>query len=138
MTVSEAQQIAARVRSLLPKVKAGTLRIWGEWFGRPHDNYHTIVGCDGDNELVHISFNEGETLTLWNPRGFHIDQETFRIGTAARVRWEWYYYGRPKTPENRYYEDYLKAGDLVTASTNADWTTFKLRPDPRSDAVEIL
>ena len=138
MAISEARQIAKRVNSLLPNVKAGTLRIWGEWFGRPYDNYHRIVGCEADDGSVQVSFNEGETMTLWNPRGFHIDRDTFRIGAADRVRWEWYYYGRPKTSENRYYKDYRKTRDVISASTNADWTTSTLRLDPRSDAVEIL
>ncbi len=86
MTTSEAQQIVKRMTSLLPHVKAGALRIWGEWFGRPYDNLHTIIGCQADKELLQIVFSEGETLIVWNPRGFQIGQETFRIDVAERVR----------------------------------------------------
>ena len=34
--------IADRISAALPNIKAGSLRIWGEWFGKPYDNFHTI------------------------------------------------------------------------------------------------
>jgi hypothetical protein len=45
---------------------------------------------------------------VWNPSDVQITKTTFRIGNATALRWSWFYYGRPKTPENLYYRDYVQ------------------------------
>jgi hypothetical protein len=42
MAMNEATKISELIARLLPHVKAGTLRFFGEWFGRPYDNMHAI------------------------------------------------------------------------------------------------
>jgi hypothetical protein len=84
----------------LPKIKSGTLCFFGEWFGRPHDNWHEVASASAaDDELI-IRFNEDETLTIWNPADARISEEYFDIVNASRVHWEWFHYGREKTSEN--------------------------------------
>jgi hypothetical protein len=74
---------AARVRDFilgaLPDLKGGTLRIWGDWFGRAHDNRHRVTGATVHGESVTIGFDQGETLTVWGPAGREIDAARFRI-----------------------------------------------------------
>ncbi len=118
--------------------RGGTLRIWGQWFGRPHDNMHRITSAASTSDHVRLSFDQGETLAIWKPAGLEITTATFAVKQADRVRWEWYFYGRPQTPENLYYEDYVKQGDRVEATTNVDWHTPNLRPDPQMAAVELV
>jgi hypothetical protein len=134
----EAEQIASCMKAALPHLKAGTLRFWGEWFGRPYDNIHQIVDCDAQHEVLHIQFNEGESLYLWSPQQAELDHRMFRIQSAARVRWEWFAYGRPKTDQNRYFIDFTRTDDRVDAQTNVDWYTANLRPTLRAPAVEIV
>jgi hypothetical protein len=136
--MTEAEGIAESIGRALPEVKSGTLRFWGQWFGRPYDNCHRIVACEAASEVLRVRFTEGEVLSVWAPRGATIDANTFRIADAARVRWEWFSYGRPKTAENLYFEEFVKDGHVVSAATNVDWRTPKLRPDPSHPAVEIL
>jgi hypothetical protein len=136
--MTEAEKLAETIKSAMPGIKSGTLRFWGRWFGRPYDNIHTIVGCEASGECLRVSFNEGETLSVWSPRGAAIDADTFRIGDADRVRWEWYYYGRPKTPENLRHEDFQKKGSVITVSTSVDWPPPHSAPDASLPAVEIL
>ena len=83
-------------------------------------------------------FNEDEVLSVWIPRDATIDHQRFRIGGAARVRWEWFYYGRSKTAENLYFEDFTYAVGSITAETNVDWYTPNFQLDPSQAAVEIL
>ncbi len=116
----------------------GTLRFWGEWFGRPYDNIHTFIGCDADGECLRVYFDEGETLSVWSPSRASVDRDTFRIRDVQRVRWEWFYYGRPKAPENLYFEEFVKNGNTIAASTNVDWHTPQLNPDPSQPAVEMF
>lgn len=136
--MTEAEEVAKKIQSTLPALKSGTLRFWGQWFGRPYDNLHSVVGCSAQGELLQVFFNEGETLSVWGPRGAAIDENVFRIGDAERVRWEWYYYGRPRTPPNLYFEEYAKSAEGVSATTNVDWYRAYLRPDLSHPAVEIV
>jgi hypothetical protein len=48
-----------------------------------------------------LRFNEGETLVVEHPTGISVADDGLRIAQARRVRWEWLYYGRPKTEANR-------------------------------------
>ena len=56
-----------------------------------------------------------------------LDHQTFRIQNAARVRWEWFYYGRPKTDQNRYFMDFTRTVHRIDAQNNVDWCTLTLQ-----------
>jgi hypothetical protein len=136
--MTEAARLAALISGALPRVKRGSLRIWGSWFGRPFDNCHQIVACQAESDLLIVRFNEGEVLKVWAPRAATVDNESFRIGDASRVRWEWFYYGRPKTAANLCFEDFTADGAETRTATNVDWCASRLHADRSSPAVEIL
>jgi hypothetical protein len=96
--------ISKQINALIPNIKGGTLRFFGEWFGRPYDNYHRIIGSEFQDEILIIHFDKGESLKIREPEGFQIGENIFIIHKANCVRWEWFYYGRPRTllcyPEN--------------------------------------
>jgi hypothetical protein len=135
--MTEAEQNAAHINGCLPNVKAGALCFWGEWFGRPYDNIHQIVSCEAEGEVLKLHFNEDETLCVWSPHRLTVDQRAFRISDAAKVRWEWFYYGRPKIEINRYFMEFMKDGNAITATTNVNWYTPNLQPNPNAAAVEM-
>lgn len=134
---TEAERICGRIRAHLPNMTSGTLRIWGQWFGRPHDNIHTIVNCSADDDVLCVTFDAGESLTIWSPRQALIGTDSFRVETATRVRWEWFYYGRPQTPENLHYLDYRGDGVTLTASTNVTWAPTPIT-SVRGPAAELV
>jgi hypothetical protein len=136
--MDQTEQLAARIQRTIPKVPKGSLRFWGEWFGRPYDNWHTLVSCRAEQNILRLSFDQDETLSVWSPTGLTLDQSTFRIFDADRVRWEWFYYGRAKTPENLYFEEFTKSGEGISSSTNIDWYTPAFQPRKTEAAVEIL
>jgi hypothetical protein len=43
---------------------SGSLRFWGEWFGRPFDNYHRRVACEVTDECLQFRFKEAEVLAV--------------------------------------------------------------------------
>jgi hypothetical protein len=137
-TTDEAQQIADAIRAALPHVKSGTLRFWGQWFGRPHDNFHRLVGCEVEQNILKVYFNEAEVLSVWSPASAIVSPLRFRITRADRVRWEWFYYGRPKIAANLYFEEYINSPETITATTNVDWYTPEFKTNRRKPAVEIL
>jgi len=138
--VTNAEQIAGRIRQALPNIKRGALRFWGNWFGRPYDNIHWIVDCEAEGDLLRVRFNEDEMLSVVSPRNASIDASTFLIDDASRVRWEWFYYGRTKTPENLCVREFTKHqdGSIVGEETNVDWPTRDLKGTSSEAAVEIL
>ena len=138
MSLSEAEQIAARITAALPRIKRGTLRFWGEWFGRPYDNIHEVIASNAEHDVLRILFNEGEVLYLWSPHRATVDDRTFKIQDASRLRWEWFAYGSPKTEQNRYFEDFIKIQDRIDASTNVDWAPLILQPTVKAPALEIV
>jgi hypothetical protein len=114
----------------------GTLSFYGESFGRPGDNIHTIVAARsepegyGQAERLVLTFDQGETLTVSDPQGLEVGA-TFAIASATRVTWRWFYYGRDPLPENLYTIDYrLESGGIVVADTT-DWY------EPRHDKVTV-
>ena len=129
--------IAASINAQ-PDIKSGTLRFWGEWFGRPYDNIHTVARCTAIEDTLVFEFEGGERLTVHCPEGVTISQELFCIKGATRVRWEWFYYGRPHLPGNRYFYDYVKSGSKIIGSTNVDWYKHAFVPSIENNAVEIL
>jgi hypothetical protein len=131
-------QLAHRIRTRLPRVKSGTLRFWGEWFGRPYDNVHCLVRCETEDKILRLYFNEDEVLSVWAPRDLAVSDQAFKIADAARVRWEWYSYGKPKIEANRYFLEYSRTADGIASSTNIDWYKPELKPTAKQPAVEIL
>jgi hypothetical protein len=121
-----------------PAVKSGSLRFWGEWFGRPYDNVHRVVRCVAEGDSLVVEFDAGERLTVRSPEGVTANRNAFCIRNATLVRWEWFYHGRPRAPENRYFCEYVRNGLRITASTNVDWYKPVQALSVDENAVEIL
>ena len=126
------------VNAELSSLESGTLRIWGNWFGRPYDNCHTIVACEAVGECLVMRCDEGEMLYVWHPDGLGYEGGKLYVRQAERVRWEWYYYGRPLTTDNLYFEDFVRNGENIVASTNVDWYVPKFQVNHLEKAVEFL
>jgi hypothetical protein len=138
MPRSDAKTICDRLTALLPHAKRGSLRSWGQWFGRPMDNVHQIVRCEADGDTLRLWFDDGEQLTVDTPSGFEASRDAFWISNANRVRWEWFYYGRPQTPENLYFQEFTRTAEGISATTNVDWYKPNLQPSIREKALEVL
>ncbi len=131
-----ASELAAQVQQMLPNVHSGTLRFWGVWFGKPHDNYHTVIKAEAEGDCLVLHFNEDETLRIWHLQACQIDSGQFVIALASRVLWQWYWYGRPHAPGN------LMSCEFIRNGTKIDFTTtfpgvHDSRPSFDEPAVQI-
>jgi hypothetical protein len=135
--MSEATEIAERIASALPDLKRGTLRMFGDWFGRPWDNLHTIVAAEAEENCLILHFDEGETLRVWEPGGDEADASLFRIWRASRVLWQWYAYGRPHLPQHRYFIEYVREDSAISVASDVNWYTPRFEPTLTAPAVEI-
>ena len=114
----------------------GTLCVFGDWFGRPHDNWHSVIAFEFTEGHLRFSFNEGETLDVWGVCDIREEGKGIVIQHADRVRWEWFYYGRPKLPENRFFREHVvKEGAIEAACNEPSPPAFK--PTPNKPAVSI-
>jgi hypothetical protein len=103
----------------ISSLKKGTLRFWGEWFGRPMDNYHIIVNVQSNpyEYTLIFTFNEGEILTVWNPVNINSNSSEFYIRSAKKIRWQWFSYGQSQIHQNLYYKQYEKQGSSIVVSS---------------------
>ncbi len=110
------------IRSRTPDLKAGTLRMFGEFFGRPYDNLHSIVGAVIEADCLVVHFDQGETLRVWDPREVIANRHTFRVTFASRVRWTWFSYGSRHTPADVCFMDFRHTDEGVLLSWQRSWS----------------
>lgn len=119
LTMKSPSDIAEAIMQLPERNRSGSLRMFGDCFGRPMDNVHRVTNAEGDGDRLILSFDNAERLTVWNPSGYSTIGYTIRIADADRVRWEWYYYGRGHAPENLLFHDYHKSdGQIIAARSH--------------------
>jgi hypothetical protein len=132
----EAAKIAAAIQRLVPKVHGGTARFWGVWFGRPNDNWHVANQAEADGDCLVVYFEGKETLRVWQPLDYKIDSLQFVIRSASRVLWQWYWYGRPHTPDSLMSCDLVRNGGEISFHS-----TFPIpngqTPMPGEPAVQL-
>jgi len=112
--------------------------MFGEWFGRAWDNSHEITSAMGSGNLLEMRFDESETLCVWDPKDAVISKDEFQIARASRVRWQWFYYGRPQRPENLHTIEYRVSGHSISVSDTTDWYEPEHNPDVTAPAVELV
>ena len=132
------ERAAADIRVALPTIHSGTLRVFGDWFGRPHDNRHVPVGAHAEGKVLVVAFNEDELLSITMPEDWEFTSSVFRVQRAARVTWRWYYYGRPKVPANLFTIEHESDGESVVAWTDVDWYSPTFSPSPTYPAAELF
>lgn len=124
--MSDAATIAARINERLDRMNAGSLRFFGDSFGRPMDNQHRVTGADNEGDLLRVFFDQGEVLSVWGPSGAEISTGTFVILDARRVRWEWDYYGAAQG--GRSCMDYRRVDSGIEVTTDHG-ETYNANPD---------
>lgn len=75
------------------KTLGGSLRFFGEWFGRPYDNYHKIEQVTFEDNILTLYFDKGEVLTVKEPTNISNNENSLIIFNAKEVIWEYTPYG---------------------------------------------
>lgn len=99
---SIAKALAGRVGSM----DGGSLCFWGKWFGRPLDNCHNLVRSVANESQLTLYFDDSEKLSILEPFGFEMTNKGFKLQHAKHISWNWFYYGKPKTPNNWFTWDF--------------------------------
>jgi hypothetical protein len=90
----------------LDRLRAGSLSFWGDWFGRPYDNIHRIVGADASDDVAVIYFDHAESLVIESPRVWSLMDGLLMVQDAERVRFQWFYYGNVPSADTLKFVEY--------------------------------
>lgn len=71
----------------------GSLCFYGDWFGRPYDNFYKIKEYTFHDDILEIRFDEGDFLRITNPKNIVNDKEQFAVTHATKVEWIHHLYG---------------------------------------------
>ena len=119
----------------------GSMRFWGEWFGRPMDNVHHVTKAfyDKDNKVLTMYFEAGETCIVYGPIGVVSTNQTFHVENAARVVWSYPYYTSTQEPQVRAKLDYVREHQsaVICTITQGERTSIKKLYPEGHFAVEI-
>ena len=136
--MSPAQMMAQTINRAPPQLKHGSLQFFGEWFGRPGDNNHSIVAAEANENRLRLTFDDDETLDVWDPKELELESDQlFVIRSASRVRWEWCSYGEPKTPDNRHYIEYRNDDNAIQRRADRPASVGPASANPHQPAVTI-
>lgn len=72
--------------------KGGSLCFYGEWSGRPYDNYHKIIHTSYDGEILEIifkqrTFRKQERLLVYKPENIASTEKDLKIAKAQKLKW---------------------------------------------------
>lgn len=130
----DAKKLTKIINSLEEK-PGGTIRIFGEWFGRPYDNYHKILECIYKDEILDLKFDTGETISVWNPNHIMFNNNELIIKDSTYVEFLRYDYGKPKSKENVIRDRYINGevrnlykeyGKVYQKMIKPDYPAFEL------------
>lgn len=131
----EAKKLAKKINNLAEK-PGGTFRFYGEWFGRPYDNYHAMTECIFKDGILEFKFNAGEKIRIWNPDNIIFNKKELIIQHSTCVEFIRYNYGKAQTKENLLIDRYAE-GELIT-STLKSGKVHKKIVNHDHPAVELL
>lgn len=83
------------------KKQGGSLCFYGDWFGRPGDNFHRIKHYSYQDDVLEIVFEEWERLIVFEPLGIINTEKEFSINQSKMVKWSWYSYGSSQKEMNK-------------------------------------
>jgi hypothetical protein len=134
-----AEVAATELRAVIGSVKRGTLRMFGDWFGRPMDNIHCVLSAVADGDELVVDFDGNEQLRILSPADWEFDEHTFRVQHAHRVVWRWFSYGHIQTPANLFtIEHWIDDDGNLHASSDVDWCKPTFTPSAADPAAELL
>lgn len=128
--------LTSAIYQRLGSLRAGSLTFWGNWFGRPHDNLHRIVGADVYESTTIIYFDHAESLIIDRPEGWTLDGGQLLVRKADRVRFQWFHYGRIPVRETLRFLEYRKTGDDIGFTTDFE-PAPGVEPSLNSPAVQL-
>jgi len=119
----EPDEIVELIRTNDNLFKGGTIRIFGDWFGKEHDNIQTIKSAEFNKEThtLIILFDNKVTLEIENPKHIFEVSAFLKIIKADRIKLKWYRNYGEKWTANPYQIIYNCTNKKIETETNVDY-----------------
>ena len=116
------EEFVEKYNKKLGKLKGGSLCFYGYWFGKPYYNYHQLdfVTFDSSTSTLILNFNEKEILSITNPQEICEFENRLTIGSADKISWKWFSYGKPQTDNNLCFIEINRTDNILKGNTNLD------------------
>ncbi|MDO3695944.1 hypothetical protein QVZ41_13920 [Wenyingzhuangia sp. chi5] len=116
----------------------GTLRFWGNWFGRPMDNFHVVKNIEfiESTERIILSLDDSQKITIIKPRNISITNKELNIEEAENIRFEWSYFINKKKVTK--FQSYQKLENKIKFDTNIDSSKKYIKCTINKPALSII
>jgi hypothetical protein len=75
-----------------------------------------------------LAFDEGEELSIWQPKNLQSANKALAIRQAQKVRWEWVQSDWPKVPGVTHVLDLYRRGNRIEVMVDTGGIAAKLNP----------
>lgn len=133
-------QLASLVRKDGHVCRGGTLKVFGDWHGRPYRNFLEIRQIDYDKrqKQMLISFSKNTRLIIDEPGRILESPSVLKILSAKGARVEFWHQKEHAPVEHSYFKNYRVSGNRLETDTNIDWAEQKMDAAPGQDALVIF
>lgn len=133
-----AERAATDLVGRLGSLPVGSLRVFGDFFGKPYDNAHRVESATATGHDLVLTFDDGERLVISEPEAWEFGPSVLRVERATRVAWTWHLYGRPKVESNLRTIEHWIEGGRVHARIDGDRHLYPFNPSLLHPAAEVL
>lgn len=133
-------QLASLVRKDRHVCRGGTLKVFGDWHGRPYRNFLEIrqINYDKRQKQMLISFSKNTRLIIDEPDHILESPSVLKILSAKGARVEFWHQKEHAPVERSYFKNYRVSGNRLETDTNIDWVEQKMDAVIGQDALIIF
>lgn len=119
--------------------KEGTIRIFGDWFGKRYKNIHRIrrASYNEETEVLKLEFEDTVVLTIVKPIHIFEAPTFFKIVHAESIELTWKGIGISKDEKKAYFLNYSKGRWRVNIKSNLDKTKFEFNASLGEPALVV-
>lgn len=133
-------ELAGLVHNNQHLFKGGSLKIFGDWHGKPYKSSLELLQIDYDElkrQMV-ITFSQNTRIIIDEPDHILESPSVLKILSAKAVRVEFWHQKEHAPVERSYFKNYRVSGNSLETDTNIDWTEQKMDAAIGQDALIIL
>jgi len=120
--------------------KGGTIKIFGDWFGEPYENFMKIVkiNYDDSKKQMIIQFEKQTRIIIDEPDHILESPTVLKILSAKKIQLEFQHEKKNSKEKGNFFKTYTIINSKLKTDTNIDWTNSKIDASIGQDAIIIF
>ena len=120
--------------------KGGTIKIFGDWFGEPYENFMKIVkiNYDDSKKQMIIQFEKQTRIIIDEPDHILESPTVLKILSAKKIQLEFQHEKKNSKEKGNFFKTYTIINNKLKTDTNIDWTNSKIDASIGQDAIIIF